>query len=171
MHPESHGLLRTYLRDHIAASVGGLALAERAGEAQTGSDFGEPLKALAEEIQQDGARLRQLADALGVGSRAPVKEAAAWMAEKAGRLKLNRRLVSRSPLSLVLELEGLQAAVNGKRAVWQTLLQLVEGGAPDVPTGSLSRQELQDLIARADDQVQRIAALHDQAARRVFATS
>lgn len=50
-----------------------------------------------------------------------VKPAGAWLAEKLGRLKLNGRLHGYSPLSRVVELEGLCAGVAGKRMLWRAL--------------------------------------------------
>jgi hypothetical protein len=49
------------------------------------------------------------------------KDAAALVAAKAGRLKLNGRLREYSPLSRVVELEGLVMGVTGKLALWRTL--------------------------------------------------
>ena len=43
------------------------------------------------------------------------------MAERVGRLKLNGKLVSRSPLSSVIELETLVVGVRGKEALWTAL--------------------------------------------------
>jgi hypothetical protein len=44
-----------------------------------------------------------------------VKNIAAWGIEKVGRLKLNGQLTGYSPLSRVVELEGLLAGIAGKR--------------------------------------------------------
>ena len=52
------------------------------------------------------------------------KLSAAWAAEKAARLKLNGRLLSRSPLSSLEELEMLRLGVEGKAAGWRTLRAL-----------------------------------------------
>ena len=46
------------------------------------------------------------------------------MAEKLGRLKLNGRLRGYSPLSRLLELEGLLIGITGKMALWKTLAEL-----------------------------------------------
>jgi hypothetical protein len=86
----------------------------------------------------------------------------ARLAEKLGRFKLNKSLLARSPLSRVYELEMLQAAVSGKRALWHTLLEL------EPSSTSLSRDELEQLIARADAQRERLRDLHHQAAWMAF---
>jgi len=51
----------------------------------------------------------------------PHKAAIGWLTEKAGRLKLNGRLLGRSPLSDVLELETLRVGIEGKAAMWRAL--------------------------------------------------
>ena len=53
--------------------------------------------------------------------RSTLKVAAGWTLEKVGRLKLNGRITSYSPLSRLLELEGLSAGIEGKRALWLAL--------------------------------------------------
>lgn len=42
-----------------------------------------------------------------------------WLAEKAGHLKPNGHLFSRSPLSDVPELESMLLGVQGKARVWR----------------------------------------------------
>jgi hypothetical protein len=76
------------------------------------------------------------------------------LAEKAGRLKPNGYVVSRSPLSDVLELETLRAAVEGKAAGWQ-LLKIKAQSDP-----VLSTSELETLIARARAQADQLRELH-----------
>jgi hypothetical protein len=53
-----------------------------------------------------------------------LKVGAGWLGEKAGRLKPNNRLFGYSPLSRVVELEGLTLGVEGKRGLWQVLRNL-----------------------------------------------
>jgi UDP-glucose 4-epimerase len=160
MNRASRGLLHVYLSDHLAAAVGGVALSRRAASGEQRTEFGPPLEALAAEIEQDLRHLRKIGKALGMSTRSPIKEGAAWLAERIGRLKLNRRILGRSPLSRVLEVELLQAAVAGKRGLWQTLLALDES--------ALERTELEQLLRRADWQEERLRELHDQAARVAF---
>ena len=61
--------------------------------------------------------------ALGIPVRR-YKVGAAWIGEKAGRLKFNGRLLARSPLSDLEELEMLRLGVEGKAAGWRTLRTL-----------------------------------------------
>jgi|SRR6476659_926395 len=116
--------LAIYLNDHLAGATGGVELARRLRASNRGSDpFGQPLDRICVEIEEDRATLEQVIDRLGF-SRSRVKPAAAWVAEKLGRLKLNGRLRGYSPLSRVLELEGLLIGITGKIALWETLADL-----------------------------------------------
>ena len=58
------------------------------------------------------------------------KNAAFWAAEKLGRLKLNGQLTGSSPLSRLIEIEGLLAGINGKLSLWCALLEIARGRAP-----------------------------------------
>jgi hypothetical protein len=63
---------------------------------------------LAAEVGQDRAALEDIMGALGIPVRA-YKVYAAWIGEKAARLKLNGYLLTRSPLSGLEELENAAA--------------------------------------------------------------
>jgi hypothetical protein len=86
-----------------------------------------------------------------------------WLAEKLGRLKLNGRITGRSPLSLVLELEGLRMAVEGKAAGWQALRTY----APR----RLDADRLDALAAKAEQQLATLAELHAEAAAQAFSAT
>ena len=107
----SSRLLRIYLRDHHAASAGGVALARRA--------LG-PSNSLATQIAGDRDTLERVMRQLAVTPSA-LKVGTVRVAELAGRLKLNGRVFGRSPLSRVVELETLVVGVRGKEALWTTL--------------------------------------------------
>jgi hypothetical protein len=49
------------------------------------------------------------------------KQVAGWSGEKLGRLKPNGQLLGYSPLSRLVEIEGLVLGVSGKRALWTSL--------------------------------------------------
>jgi hypothetical protein len=120
MDSSAQGLLATYLNDHAAGSTAGAELSRRAAGANDGSELGVVLARLAAEIEEDRATLDSVMDAVGVGhDRA--KQAAAWVGEKVGRLKPNGQLTGYSPLSRVIELEGLSLGVEGKRLLWVSL--------------------------------------------------
>jgi hypothetical protein len=138
-------LLAIYLNDHLAGSTGALALARRARGANRGTPFEAPLTRLATEIGEDRVALLDAMRRLDVGSD-PVKQWAGWLAEKAGRLKLNGRLTGYSPLSRVLELELLALGVEGKRALWRVLRDVAAGD------DRLDGVDLQGLLRRAERQ-------------------
>ena len=99
--------LRIFMQDHLAAATAGLELARRTRGANEGTEFGEPLARVADEIEADRGELEAMLTDLGFGPDRP-KNIGAWAGEKVGRLKLNGQLTGYSPLSRVLELEGLE---------------------------------------------------------------
>jgi hypothetical protein len=113
-------LLSIYLNDHLAGSTVGVELSKRARSANEGTPLGEWLAGLSREIEQDRETLERLMDTLGV-RRDQLKNKGAWIAEKAGRLKLNGQLTGYSPLSRLVELESLHLGVNGKLDMWRAL--------------------------------------------------
>ena len=161
--PSTQDLLAVYLNDHLAGSTLGMELARRmTAPAEPGSERATALSGLATEITEDRLALVRIMAALGIRVRG-YKVFAAWAGEKAGRLKLNGRLLSRSPLSDVVETEFLQAAVTGKGACWRTLRELAERD------GRLAAGQLDDLIARADRQASMLESLRSAAAARALA--
>jgi len=92
------------LDDHLAGATGGLALFRRATSSAQGASKAE-LTGLTQQVTQDRQALLTLMHHLTV----PVqhyKVAAGWALEKAGWLKTNGRLLHRSPLSELVELEA-----------------------------------------------------------------
>jgi hypothetical protein len=132
---------RIYIQDHLAGAAGGLELARRAARQNRGTRYGPALEQLAEEIAQDREILVAIADELGVG-RDRVKELGGWAAEKAGRLKLNGRLVGYSPLSRLLELEALMLGVSAKAGLWRALRQSVGERVAGHMLGDLAKRAL-----------------------------
>jgi hypothetical protein len=118
-------LLGIYLNDHLAGSTVGVELSRRAAGNNEGSDLGTFLDRLAKEIEEDRDTLKTIMARLAVGEDR-LKVAAGWAGEKAGRLKPNASLFSYSPLSRLVELEGLALGVEGKRGLWQVLHDLDE---------------------------------------------
>jgi len=136
-------LLATYLNDHLAGSTVGVELARRARGSNEGSPLGDFLAELAIEIDEDREALKEVMAAVGAGQDR-IKVAGAWAGEKVGRLKPNGRLLGYSPLSRVVELEGLRLGVEGKACLWRMLREL---GDP-----RLDGFDFDALIARAERQ-------------------
>ena len=149
-------MLGIYLNDHLAGATGGAELARRVAAARRGEEAGDALLRFA----ADRIALLDMMAALDVPVRA-YKVYAGWIGEKAGRLKLNGRLLARSPLSSLEELEMMRLGVQGKAAGWRTL-QLLADTDPRV-----DRVRLAELIARAESQLELLENFRVQAARAV----
>jgi hypothetical protein len=139
--------LDIYLNDHFAGATFGMELSRRAARENRGTELGDYLHVLHEEIVEDRETLRAVMNALGIDA-SPIKPAGAWLLEKAGRLKLNGQLRGHSPLNPLVELEGLEAGLSGKRSLWQVLARAFLGDA------RLERFHLDALVARAEEQLQ-----------------
>ena len=140
--------LATYMRDHLGGASFGSELAQRVAQNNAGTEFGEPLSRIAEEIDADRDHLIRLMEALDV-NRDVIKESLAWAGEKVARLKLNNRLTGYSPLSRLEELEALMLGVSGKLALWRVLVnvrdQYVPLASADLPALA-ERAEVQRLL-------------------------
>jgi hypothetical protein len=134
-------LLGIYLNDHLAGATGGTELARRVAASDRDPAAGA-LQHLAADIAQDRAALLGIVAALGIQVRT-YKVCAAWIGEKAARLKVNGYLLARSPLSSLAELEMLRLAVEGKAAGWRTLRTLAASDK------RLDPDRLDELISRA----------------------
>ena len=142
-------MMAVYLNDHLAGSTLAVELARRAAGEYEGTELGEFLARLATEIAEDRTALRRVMAEVGA-SADPAKRTLAWVAEKIGRLKLNGRLLGRSPLSALVELEMLELGVYGKLLLWEVLREQRPPGSTAV--------DLDDLIARARRQLDEIEA-------------
>ncbi|HWC28332.1 MAG TPA: hypothetical protein VG474_17205 [Solirubrobacteraceae bacterium] len=131
-------LLGIYLNDQLAAGVLWRETARRAQRNNDGSELGDALARVATAIAQDVATFEQIMDRLGV-RRNRVKTVIAAAAERGGRLKLNGRLGSYSPLSRFVELEFLAYGIEGKKVLWQNLRDCARLGErfPDVDFDAL----------------------------------
>jgi hypothetical protein len=154
-------LLGIYLNDHLAGSTAGIELVRRACSQNQGTDYGRFLAELTKEIDEDRAAFIEIMDTLGI-RRDPAKVAGGWVLEKVGRLKLNGQLRGYSPLSRLVELEGLALGVTGKLAGWKAL-RLLADGEPALDAAALER-----LIKRAETQQRELEEHRLQATREAF---
>jgi hypothetical protein len=156
-------LLGVYLNDHLAGATVGVQLVRRmAASAEPGSETAGVVKSLVKEITADRSALVKMMAAVGVKIRG-YKVFAAWAGEKAGRLKLNGHVLSRSPLSALEETEMLRLGVDGKAAGWRTL-RVVARRDSRLDTG-----QLDELLARANRQSDTLESLRVGIAERVLA--
>jgi hypothetical protein len=157
-------LLGVYLNDHLAGSTMGMSLARRmVASAEPGSERATVLSRLATEIAEDRSALLRIIAALGIRVRG-YKVFAAWAGEKAGRLKLNGYLLTRSPLSDLEETELLRLGVEGKAAGWRTLRELADRDS------RLDAGCLDELIVRTNHQASVLEFLRASTAEQVFSS-
>ena len=136
--------LATYLNDHLMGATLGVELARRAAGENEGSELGAFLSGLAREIDDDRDTLLAIMSELGVKPDR-LKVAAGWTGEKVGRLKPNAQLRGYSPLSPLVELEGLLIGIQGKLAMWSVVAEVAQ-------ELGLDRARLEALSARAERQ-------------------
>ncbi len=145
--------LAIYLQDHRAGATMGSDLAARAAEENEGTTYGDFLATLAEEIREDVGSLEQVMAVFDVTPDA-LKNAGAKVGERIGRFKMNGQLTGYSPLSRVLEIEGLRSGIQGKLSLWEGLREL----APRYQ--KLDEAELDRLVARAEAQLEGLREQH-----------
>jgi hypothetical protein len=140
--------LATYLNDHLAGARFAIDMLERLRDTQSDDDFKQFAARMLDEIEADRSVLQQLAEE--VGGRNVLKEASAWLAEKASRIKL--RLGSEDNLAVFEALEALSLGVLGKLKLWRSLSEIS-------PSHSLLRNiDLATLSERAQSQHDEIEA-------------
>lgn len=149
-------LLAVYLRNHDAGAVGGARRFAAAARSHRAPSARAELGRLGAEVEQDHGELRQVMQALGVRP-SRTQQLVATLGERVGRLKPNGRLIRRSPLTDVVEVEALIIGVTGKLRLWHTLMTL----APREPGVEVVDLEL--LRRRAVDQLERLERLHHEA--------
>ncbi len=135
--------LAVYLHDHLAGSAFGIDLVESLRDHYAGDPLGEFASDLLIEIKQDREVLQSIAD--GIGKTSPdVKEAAAWLAEKAARFKLSHD--EARGLGTFEALEVLALGILGRVALWRALAVAAECDE------RLTGVDFEKLIARAERQ-------------------
>jgi hypothetical protein len=151
-------LLAIYLNDHLAGATAGSALAHRALRNNRGTELGAALERVAREIEEDRMDLLRVMRLLDV-EPGMAKRVVAVAAERVGRLKLNGRMRGYSPLSRVVEIEGLIMGIEGKKNLW---LNLRDGAEL---SGQLDGVDLDRLIERAERQQEALAEHRARAGR------
>jgi hypothetical protein len=150
-------LLDVYLNDHLAGSVAGMALARRIVRQNSGNEYGGRTAKIVAEIEEDQRELRKIMERLGIREK-KLRLGVAWLVEKFTRLKPNGRIVGYSPLSRVIELEGLVMGITGKLELWRSLDQ-IEDTNP-----ALDETHIRALIDRAESQRDQVEDLRVKAA-------
>jgi hypothetical protein len=154
--------LDTYLNDHLGGAMLGSDLAEQIRDRSEGTPLGDQMAKIAPQIEEDRQTLIDLMEALGT-SKNPVKQASAWVAEKASRLKFAGWSSGEPEFGLFMALETLTLGVEGKLSLWKALKEV----ASDYP--ALSAADLDRLIARAQTQHETLEGERIFASRSVLA--
>ena len=154
-------LLGVYCNDHLMAATGGIELVSRMLGTHRGKPFEPHLASLLSELREEKTALLSTMKSLGIPVR-QYKQVATWVGEKFSRLKLNGRLLSRSPLSDLIEFEFIATAVLGKRAGFETLREVAEVDA------RIDKELFERLIRQADDQHEWLSEARREVAARVF---
>lgn len=155
--------VRIYLNDHLAGATGEVALARRCLANNRGTRFEEFLVDFLGQVEEDRRALDSLVGRVGL-HRNRAKALAGLAVERVSRLKLNGQLRGYSPLSRVIEFEGLCAGVEAKRAMWRALQEIAADYPPfaDFPFG--------EYLERASRQSEELQSRHLDAAREAFTT-
>jgi hypothetical protein len=152
--------LATYLKDHMAGAQFAMKLLEHLHEAYADDPLGYFAAELLRQIKSDFEVLQTIAGKFDADAD-PLKQAAAWVAEKASQLKL--RCNRDNPLGTFEAIEFLALGVFGKLKLWQVLEIL----APQ--RSELQNIDFKQLASRAQAQHEELELQRRGAARRAFA--
>ncbi len=156
----SDDTLSAYLNDHLAGSIGAIQMVEHALKQNAGNLLGRRLEEILKEIKKDQAVLQDLIERVGSKENS-FKKAGAWLAEKAGRMKLGGT-DQPGELARLEVLETLGIGMQGRRALWRAL-RVVAKKHP-----VLRDLDLDLLERRAVEQHDRVEEWRLEAAREVL---
>lgn len=153
-------LVELYLSDHLTGATAGMERVVRMEGDFVDTPVYKQIATVADSIRRERSLLQQIIHDLGFKQK-PYRQALAWVGERAGRVKLNNRIISRSPMTLVLEAELMRSAVIGKLGGWQTL----HDNAEDLGLDATIFAELQD---QAQEQIKLLDEVHAYARQTAF---
>ena len=146
--------LAIYLNDHLAGSVIALEMLDDLADDPTLAD-------LRQEILADREVLERLMASTGAEISQP-RQAAAWLTEKLGDVKLYLDDPDQGALRRLEMLETIAMGIFGKESLWTALQE----AAPAIPL--LRTEDLATLRLRAQQQRERIEPLRLAAAKAAF---
>ena len=111
-----------YLNDHLALIAAERELATRACRANTSTKFADMLATHVDDLARQHTLIRSALDQTD-GTPNRFKPFAARLGERLGRLKLNGQLTGYSPLSRIVEFEGLLASGTLRAQLWATVTE------------------------------------------------
>ena len=142
-------LLGIYLSDHLAGATAGARRMRRLADAERQAPDGQDLRRIANEIEEDRATLLSIIEAERIEA-SWYKTAIAKVGEAVGVVKSNGALFHRSPLTSLVELEGMRMGVTGKSDLWTALRH----------SELSTRHDFDKLLERARRQLQDLEAAH-----------
>ena len=151
--PVDRTLLGVYLNDHLAGSTAGARRMRRTAEELRQTPVGPDIARVAAEVAEEREVLRALVRRLDL-PMARHKQVMTGIAEALGRLKLNGRFARHSPMTPLLEVEVLRAAVVGKLGLWQTLADIA-------PALELDEERFERLREQTEAQVGLLDRAHE----------
>lgn len=153
-------MLQEYLNNHIAGSETALELLGRRLDEQPDPT----LETLKDDIGEDRGVVEALMRDFQL-SESSVKQALGWIGAKVARVKSEFDSLRDFALKDLLEYEILQVGIYGKRGLWTALRSLQDSDE------RLAALPLEDLIARADAQMETVESLRIAAARDALLTT
>lgn len=157
----AHKAMDVYLNDHLAGAMLGTELARQIHVRNQYTPLGELMRTMAPQIEEDRQTLVALMARMDT-SRNPVKQAGAWVAEKATRMKFGGLTSAEPELGTFLALESLALGVQGKLSLWKALAQ-VSDQHPAISSVNI------DAIDRAQAQYELLERERLAAGKRVLA--
>jgi hypothetical protein len=153
--------LTTYVNDHLAASVAALEMLDRLIEHPVEPDDARFFTALRDELRREQDELRRTLERLDA-SESTVRQAAGWLAEKAGALKLRWDDPSAIGLRRFQSLETLAVGIFAKLSMWRAMAAVADG----IP--ALQPLDLSGLARQAERQHAEVERRRVAAAAMVF---
>ena len=112
--------LTAYLNDHLAGSVAAIELIDDLAKASEDLSLKQFLAELKREIEADQKILEQLIERADK-NQSVTRKVAAWLGEKAARVKFKTAGETFGGLGLVQALEMLALGIRGKELLWRAL--------------------------------------------------
>lgn len=152
--------IQVYLHDHYSGSTFAAELLETLHKEYPDQEIGRLAAEILTEVNEDRAVLKNVIQQ--IGSTGPdLKDATAWLAEKASRMKLKHD--HPEDLGAFEALETLSLGIYGKRCLWEALKAISEVDS------RVAGVDYDELMAKAEDQFSRVNQLRLETARSTFA--
>jgi hypothetical protein len=149
--------LATYLHDHHSGARFAIELLESLRDQHSGQPIGEFARDLLPKVEADRATLQNVIDRIDDGA-SRLRNAAAWVSEKATEIKFGR-----GSLGAFEALEALALGVLGKVKLWEALNRI------SLYDDRLRAFDFPGLASRARMQHNEVEQLRLQAAEETFA--